>query len=45
MAVESSGLDAVYAIPGQTIEEWLAVQVATDRKDYRPGNVDFSIEP
>ncbi|MEU0266257.1 hypothetical protein [Nocardioides sp. NPDC006303] len=42
---ESSGLDAVYAIPGQTIEEWLAVQVATDRKDYRPGNVDFSIEP
>ena len=38
---ESYGESGTYAIPGQTIEEWLAEAEEGDRRDYRPGGTGF----
>ncbi|MFE4000520.1 hypothetical protein ACFX43_17195 [Nocardioides sp. YIM B13467] len=38
---ESYGDTETYAIPGQTIEEWLTEAEEADRRDYRPGGTGF----
>lgn len=37
----SHGLTGTYAVPGQTVDDWLAEAEEADRKDYRPDQTDF----
>lgn len=37
----SQGMTGTYAVPGQSIDDWLAEAEESDRKDYRPDRTDF----